>query len=106
MKSHQYYSFIKGRYLRTLRSFDRHFDWKITGRWMLYSVIIGVAGAFGAFVLTSLVHGLTDLLLTQLTGFDQPVPGLEGTGATAFDLNAALIPARRWLFLIIPALGG
>ncbi|MEX0747508.1 MAG: chloride channel protein, partial [Rhodothermales bacterium] len=97
--------FIKSFYPRTLLLFERHFDWRITGRWMLYSVIIGVLGALGAIAFSFLVGLVTDLALTDAVGYHMPMPGGEGSSAN-FDLDAALRPSRRWLLLIVPALGG
>ena len=106
MKNLPYYRFLKTQYLHTKRSFDRHFDWKITGRWVLYSALIGVVGAFGAIILSSLVHGINDLILVQMVGYDMPVPGGEGTSSDVFNLQQALLPSRRWLLFLVPSLGG
>lgn len=35
---------------RALLRSEQNSDWRITGRWMLYSVVVGVAGALGAIV--------------------------------------------------------
>ena len=73
---------------------------------MLYSTLIGVAGALGALVFTTLVTWTTDGTLLNLVGYSMPMPGGEGGASSGFDLDQALLPTRRWLLLIIPAVGG
>ncbi len=104
MKTSRPFRYIKTNYLRTLRLFDRNFDWKITGRWMLYSALIGVAGAFGALVFSTLVNWFSDLALTDLAGYAPPLPG--GEGSVGFDMVVAMRPTHRWLLFLIPTLGG
>ncbi len=92
-------------YPRTLLAWTQNFDWRITGRWMFYSAIIGVLGALGALIFAHLVSWLTKTVLLEGAGYAMPFPGGEG-GSEVFDLNTALQPARRWWLLVAPALGG
>jgi len=103
MKPQKPLRYIKTNYLRTLRLLDRNFEWEITGRWMLYSVLIGVAGAFAALAFTHILDFVSNLALTDLTGYTPPI---EGPGADDFDLSRSLTPSRRWLLFIVPTLGG
>ncbi len=73
---------------------------------MLYSALIGVAGALGALIFTTLVTWISDGALLELVGYSMPMPGGEGGDAPDFDLELALLPARRWLLFIIPTVGG
>lgn len=73
---------------------------------MLYSTLIGVAGALGALVFTTLVTWITDGTLLNLVGYSMPTPGGEFGASSGFDLDQALLPTRRWLLLIIPTVGG
>lgn len=96
---------IKTHYLRTIRLLDQNFEWKISGQWMLYSAMIGVAGAIGALVFSTLVGWITHGALVDLVGYSMPMPGGEGD-SSVFDLEDALQPLHRWLLFLIPALGG
>lgn len=73
---------------------------------MIYSALVGVAGALGALVFTTLVNYISDGALLQLVGYSMPMPGAEASGLSDFDLDQALRPARRWLLFIVPAVGG
>ncbi len=106
MKTPQPFGYIKLHYQRTLRLLDRSFEWKITGRWVLYSALIGVAGAVGALVFSHMVRFLTELALLDFIGYAMPAPGGEAASGPPFDLESALRPARRWLLFLVPALGG
>lgn len=90
----------------TLRLFEEHLDWRLTGRWMLLSALVGVIGAVGAIVFSHLVTLASDGLLLDLVGYKMPVAGGEASADTVFDLESALNPSRPWLLLIVPALGG
>lgn len=107
MPSSRPVAFVKTLYPRTLSLFDRHFEWRITGRWMLLSALVGVLGAVAAVVFSHLVQAVSDLTLVDAVGYAVPQPGGEaGEGAEAFDLARALTPTRRWLLFIVPAVGG
>ncbi len=92
-------------YPRALLAWKQNFDWRITSRWMFYSAIIGVLGALAALVFGALVTLLTRLILIEGAGYQVPFPKGED-GTDIFDLGQLLHPARRWLLLIAPAVGG
>lgn len=98
-----------GRYFdaRSLARLSEPFDWRITGKWMVYSALIGVAGALGALLFSTLLGWMTKLSFAGLLGYRPPVPGSEaGAAPAAFDLRAALQVARPWLLPLVPMFGG
>lgn len=98
-----------GRYFdaRSLARLSEPFDWRITGKWMVYSALIGVAGALGALLFSTLLGWMTKLSFAGLLGYGPPVPGSEaGAAPAAFDLQAALQVARPWLLPLVPMFGG
>lgn len=74
---------------------------KHIGRWLTYSIIIGIVGGIGALVFTHLLNFVTSIFLNQLVGYYPPLPGIEASGSLV-----QTAPARRWLLFIIPAFGG
>lgn len=93
-------------YPRTVRLFEQHLDWRMTGRWMLLSAAVGVIGAIGAIIFSHLVTMASNGLLLDLVGYQMPAAGGEASGESVFDLEQALAPTRRWLLFIVPTLGG
>ncbi len=100
------FDFAKALYPHTRNLFLQHFEWRITGRWMIYSALVGVLGAIGALIFAFLVEHMSDFFLVDLVGYHAPVPGGEGGAGESFDLMQALEPSRRWLLFIVPTLGG
>jgi CIC family chloride channel protein len=100
------FDFAKGLYPHTRRLFEHHFEWRITGRWMIYSSLVGVMGAVGALVFAYLVEHMSGFFLVDLVGYHAPLPGGEGAGGEPFDIGLALHPVRRWLLFLVPTLGG
>jgi CIC family chloride channel protein len=98
------FRYIKSNYLRTLRVLDRNFEWEITGRWMFYSVLIGVAGAFAALVFSFLVDLVSEGALVELIGYHPPPEG--SSSREAFDLGTSLNPDKPWRLFIVPTVGG
>ena len=100
------YTLVKSLYPRTLLLFQQHFDWRITGRWMLYSALVGVLGALAAIVFTKMVDVVAGFALAGLVGYPVPLPGGEAPAGYAFDVERALRPTSRWLLFVVPAAGG
>lgn len=88
--------------LGSLRSIDEHIDWKITGRWMILSVTVGLMGGVGALVFNFLTHFLQDLLLENLIGYPNPTP----YSILGKDFKEYLHLTRPYLVFFIPAIGG
>jgi len=87
---------------RLTRAFSSYFEFKFTGQWMFYSLLIGIVAGLGgmAFLyIEGLVNGYT---MQGLAGFHPPLPGGEGGAAAHIRLPQGL----NWWFLIIPTLGG
>ncbi len=97
---------FKNIYPRSLLLFEKNIDWRITGRWTLYAALIGVLVAFAGIAFGYLVSTVTRLLLVDGAGYLVPYPGGEAADAVPFSLQQALAPSRRWLILLLPALGG
>jgi len=100
------FRFILAHYAKQRKLFDRNFDWKITGRWMFYSSLIGVLGAFAAILFSDLVHLIDTGALQKLVGYTAPHTGVPPDSDHVFNLDEALSMNRRWLLFVIPALGG
>jgi CIC family chloride channel protein len=69
-------------------------------RLILLSALVGVAAALGALMFTYVLDLAGNFFLTTLVGYRMPLPGAEGV---------TVIPepaARRWLLLLVPAVGG
>lgn len=90
---------------RTLLLFERNFDWRITGRWMFYSALVGVVVAMASLVFALLVRGFTQLALVDAVGYSVPLPSGEADQGP-FDLAETLRISRRWLLFVVPAVGG
>ncbi|MEZ4696931.1 MAG: chloride channel protein [Rhodothermales bacterium] len=106
LKPKRSFEFAKALYPQTRRIFDDRIDWRITGRWMVYSILVGVIGAVGALIFAHLVQFADEIFLVKLIGYQMPMPGGEAGENHVFDLAAALHPTRRWLLFIVPAIGG
>lgn len=97
--------FARSLYPAARRLLDDHLDWRLTGRWMMLSALVGVICAIGALIFSHLVSLTSDGFLLRLVGYEMPLPGGEAGGAV-FDLETSLNPTRRWLLFFVPALGG
>ncbi|MFQ5650034.1 MAG: chloride channel protein [bacterium] len=82
------------------QKFSGYFEFRFTGRWMLYSFIIGSVAGLGGIVFYHLQTGIELISLKGLAGFYPPLPGGEAglTPPTAFKYN--------WWLLLIPTIGG
>ncbi len=83
------------------RRFANYFEFKFTGRWMMYSVIIGVVSGFGAIAFFYLQEWIQQMSLHDLANFYPPLPGGEGGTTGEFTL-----PSYRWWIIVIPTIGG
>jgi chloride channel protein, CIC family len=106
MKRNLPFRYLSAHYLKQRRLFDRNFDWKITGKWMFYSSLVGVLGAFAAVFFTNLVELISGGALLQLVGYAPPLPGNEADPGAVFNLGNSLSLRAPWLLLIIPTVGG
>lgn len=74
---------------------------------MVYSALIGVAGALGALLFAWMLRHVTSLALIRGVGYANPTAGGEGGGvAQAFDWRQNMHLARAWLLPVISTLGG
>ncbi len=73
---------------------------------MFYSSVIGVLGALGAVLFANLVHWVDDGALQYLIGYHPPLVSDQIEATAHFDLGTSLSLSRRWLILLIPAVGG
>lgn len=85
---------------RIWRRFADYFEFRFTGRWMFYSLLIGIIAGLGAIVFFYLQEWIQELTLYHFSEYRPPLPGGEG-GGTPYHL-----PLNRWWLLIIPTLGG
>lgn len=81
--------------------FTKHFEFKFTGRWMFYSLMIGIVSGLGALVFFYLQEWIQQISLHNLAGYYPPLPGGEGEQFGEFTF-----PLNRWWILVIPTIGG
>jgi CIC family chloride channel protein len=82
------------------RRFTNYFEFRFTGRWMLYSLIIGIVAGVGAILFYYLQVWVQNISLQGLAGYNPPLPGGEG------DTASYNLPINRWWILVIPTIGG
>ncbi len=82
------------------RRFANYFEFRFTGRWMLYSLMIGIVAGLGAILFYYLQVWIQEISLHDLAGYNPPLPGGEG------DTGSYNLPINRWWILIIPTIGG
>lgn len=74
---------------------------------MIYSAMIGVAGALGALIFAWMLRHVTSLALIQGVGYSNPLAGGEGGGGLeSFDWRSHMQLARPWILPAVGALGG
>ncbi|MCB0833350.1 MAG: chloride channel protein [Bacteroidetes bacterium] len=71
------------------------------GNWLMFGSMIGFVAGAGAIAFTYGLNLCTDLLFGQLAQYQIPTPASESVG-----VEGAVDMSRRWLFLLIPAVGG
>jgi chloride channel protein, CIC family len=77
--------------------------WAKTPLWrhtVLLSVLVGIVAGIGAILFTIGLDKTSDFLMVRGAGYVMPRPGAEGGTAIAH------LPTRRWLLVILPAIGG
>ncbi len=87
--------------VKSLRTLDEHLDWRLTGRWMLLSVGVGLLAGVGALVFNYLTHFLSYWFLERATGYPNPTPY-----TLTHEVDYYFQVARPYLLFIIPTLGG
>jgi CIC family chloride channel protein len=70
------------------------------GRLVMLSALVGVVAGFGALAFNFILDFSSELFLTKAVGYELPLPGGEG------ETRMPAEPARRWLLLVVPAVGG
>ena len=77
-------------------------DQPALGRWILFSLTIGIVAGLGALLLQWGIDSVNRLTLVGIAGFS--APGLPTEGGT---LGQTYLPSYRWwIFLLVPSLGG
>ena len=69
-------------------------------RTVALSVLVGVVAGLGALAFNFILDTSSDVFMRRLVGYELPKPG--GEGVTVMPEP----PARRWLLLVVPAVGG
>ncbi len=85
-----------------LSDFAKNFEFKFTGRWMFYSLIIGLVAGGGGILFFYLQEAIELISLKGPAGFHPPLPGGEGGGSESSPLPSMF----NWWFFIIPTVGG
>jgi CIC family chloride channel protein len=71
------------------------------GNWLLFGTLIGIIAGLGAILFTFGIQVCNDFFFGQIAHYQIPTVGSE-----ALSAPSAGGETRRWLFFIIPALGG
>jgi len=69
-------------------------------RLVLLSALVGVVAGFGALAFNFILDSSGELFMKRAVGYAIPSPGGEG------ETRMPEAPARRWLLLVVPAVGG
>ncbi len=70
------------------------------GRLVILSALVGVVAGFGALAFNLILNGAAELFMVRAAGYHMPQPGAEGVTKMPAE------PQRRWLLLVVPAIGG
>jgi len=84
---------------RSIARFGTHIDLYNFGRWVVFSILVGVVAGLGATFLTWGINWLGSVLLGGVAGFHVPAHG-ESSAVTWTP------PARPWLLLVVLPLAG
>ncbi len=87
---------------KILTQFGGNFEFRFTGRWMLFSFLIGTVAGLGGVAFFYLQDFVEMVSLKGLANYYPPLPGGEGAAASGF------VPPQlyNWWFFIIPTIGG
>jgi chloride channel protein, CIC family len=69
-------------------------------RLVVLSVLVGIVAGFGALAFNFVLDSASELFMVKGVGYAIPAPGGEG------ETKIPAEPARRWLLLVVPAVGG
>ncbi len=92
--------FVTGR--RLMSRVNKYFEFRFTGRWMFYSLLIGVVAGLGGICFVYLQEFIEEISLRGVAGYYPPLPGGEVDGA----VGRAAPPLHNWWFLLVPTIGG
>ncbi|MBN1543773.1 chloride channel protein [candidate division KSB1 bacterium] len=87
--------------VHNLKNLFNRYRMNTTGRLFFASLFIGIIAGLGAILFFSLLQIVSNMTLHQLAHYYPPEPAGELSG-----VEASGIPLRRWLLLVLPALGG
>ncbi len=82
-------------------TFNKEFDFRSAGRWLLLGSIVGVISGLGAIIFQTLLVFVKDFCIVHLMGLNPISPGGEHQVS-----RFALGNYNPWLIVLIPALGG
>jgi chloride channel protein, CIC family len=82
-------------------SFDRDFDFRSAGRWLLLGSIVGVISGLGAIVFQSLLVYVREFFVVHLMGLNPMSPGGEHLVSRFLTGNF-----NPFLIILLPAVGG
>ncbi len=85
------------RIILTLRNLNLQF----IGRRIVYSIIIGLIAGLGGILFFTVLHLAIHYCLGFIIGYNPPSPGGETLQLLEFNR-----PLHRWLFLVVPTVGG
>ncbi len=79
----------------------RMWNFRDTGKWMVYAMIIGAVTGLGAILFHVMLDYASQIFLKGLAGFYPPVPGGEGG-----IIKPDGVEVNKWILLLVPAIGG
>ncbi len=82
-------------------SFDRDFDFRSAGRWLLLGSVVGVISGLGAILFQSMLVYVKEFSIVHLMGLSPMSPGGEHEA-----LHFTLGKFNPYLIVLLPAIGG
>jgi CIC family chloride channel protein len=89
-----------GRQMKSAAKFWKQLKTHPMARLVLLSALVGVVAGFGALAFNFILDSSGELFMKRAVGYAIPSPGGEG------ETRMPEAPARRWLLLVVPAVGG